>query len=153
MGRYRRILLATDFSLPSRDAFVAAVNRARDDGATLLMVNVVEPLAMGFSDVSGDERLLERLSDESIELLEYWMSEARQRGVADVRCLQLTGNAWREIVDAARREGADLIILGTHGRSGLYHLLLGSVAEKVVQHAPCSVLVARPRVKTEAAVS
>jgi nucleotide-binding universal stress UspA family protein len=143
MGLHRRILLATDFSLPSRDAFIAAVNQAREDDAALLMVNVVEPLLMGFNDVASDERLMKRMNEESVELLEYWTAEARQRGVRDVRCLSVEGSAWRQIVGLAEREGVDLIILGTHGRGGLYHLLVGSVAEKVVQHARCSVLVAR----------
>jgi nucleotide-binding universal stress UspA family protein len=143
MGHYRRIIMATDFSSPSREAFVAAVTRARDDGAALYLVHVVEPAALGLTGVSTDEQLLARMADESGELLEYWKADALGRGVREVKCLQLTGVAWRAIVAAALEHAADLIVVGTHGRSGLHHLLLGSVAERVVQHAPCSVLVAR----------
>lgn len=143
MGPYRRILMATDFSSPSREAFVAAVTRARDDGALLYLVHVIEPAAVSIADVSADDRLFERMNDESSELLSYWMADAKEHGVADVKCMQLTGTAWREIVAAALHNGVELIVVGTHGRSGLHHLLLGSVAEKVVQHAPCAVLVAR----------
>lgn len=144
MARYRRILVATDFSAPSRHAFVAAVNQARRDAAQLFVVNVVEPLAVGLSDVALDDHLAERLLASSAELLQVWTDEARQHGVDDVKCLQLTGPAWREIVSAARSQDADLVVVGTHGRAGLEHFLLGSVAERVVQHAPCTVLVARP---------
>lgn len=143
MGPHRRILLATDFSSPSREAFVAAVGRACEDGATLLLAHVVEPQAAGVTDLSTDDHLVERITDESRELLATWMSDARACGVREVRCLQLCGTPWRELVTAANEEQVDLIVVGTHGRSGLHHLLLGSVAERVVQHAACSVLVAR----------
>lgn len=145
MAPYRRILMATDFSSPSREAFVAAVTRAREDGAALYLAHVVEPQTGGVGDATADEKLSERLAEESHELLGYWMNDAREHGVREVKCMELAGTAWREIVAAARQEGIDLVVVGTHGRSGLSHLLLGSVAEKVVQHAPCSVLVARAR--------
>jgi nucleotide-binding universal stress UspA family protein len=55
------------------------------------------------------------------------------------------GVPWQEVVDAARESDADLIIVATHGHTGLAHVLLGSVAERVVRHAPCPVLVVRER--------
>ena len=60
-------------------------------------------------------------------------------------CVVLYGVPFQEIVDTAKARQVDLIIMGTHGRTGLLHVLLGSVAEKVVRLAPCSVLVVRQR--------
>jgi nucleotide-binding universal stress UspA family protein len=75
-------------------------------------------------------------------------TEAQQLGVKEVATRLLTGVPWDEIVSAARSDSAvDLIVIGTHGRTGLAHVLLGSVAEKVVRHAPCPVLVVRGREK------
>ncbi len=65
--------------------------------------------------------------------------------LTEVRLQRFQVGPWNEITDAARKRKADLIIIGTHGYSGLKHTLLGSSAERVVRHAPCPVLVVRER--------
>ncbi len=83
---------------------------------------------------------------ESMSGLEAAKHEAEAAGVRRVEVKVLTGTPWHEIVEMARRDVAiDLIVLGTHGHTGLKHVLLGSVAERVVRHAPCPVLIERTR--------
>jgi universal stress protein A len=82
---------------------------------------------------------------EEVELAE-WKAHAKELGANEVATRVLTGAPWDQIVAAARDDSAiDLIVMGTHGRTGLKHALLGSVAEKTVRHAPCPVLVVRSR--------
>ena len=65
----------------------------------------------------------------------------------DVRKVVRTGVAFVEIIDYAKTEGIDLIVMGTHGRSGIEHILIGNVAEKVVRKSPCPVMTIRPKGK------
>ncbi len=65
-----------------------------------------------------------------------------------VKKITRTGITFVEIIDYVKTEGIDLIVMGTHGRSGIEHILIGSVAEKVVRKAPCPVLTVRPKGKT-----
>ena len=132
--RIRHILVPTDFSDGSIRAFETAVDMARDSGARLTLFHVHHAPTMVFPDVilplSPDiQRDLER----SVELvLEEWVERARAMGVdADVRTV--FGATPTEICAAAEQLDVDLIVIGTHGRGGLSHALLGSVAEKVVR--------------------
>jgi nucleotide-binding universal stress UspA family protein len=84
------------------------------------------------------------MSDGDTRLLAEWLAIARADGVPEARSQMLTGQPWDEIVKlAAKAPGTDLIVMGTHGRGMLAHALVGSVAERVVRHAPCAVLVIR----------
>jgi nucleotide-binding universal stress UspA family protein len=143
--RLRRVLLATDFSTPSRDAFVEAVSLARREEARLTIVHVHEPLPSLIS--AGDllAELFERTARRADEVLDEWRREAERLGVAGVEARRVDGVAWHEIVEIARATHADAIVVGTHGRTGVRHALVGSVAEKVVRHAPCTVVVVRPK--------
>lgn len=79
-------------------------------------------------------------------MLEQWADQARRAGAPEVSSRFVEGVAWDRIVDAAKRDSSiDLIVMGTHGRTGLKAALIGSVAEKVVRHPPCRVLVTRER--------
>jgi nucleotide-binding universal stress UspA family protein len=141
---WKRILVPTDFSDPSTEALDTAVAFARLSEATLDLVHVaVEPVyvlpppvdvaPVAPIDMSAImTRINEGLAAE----------EARVRGTG-VACESavLVGKPDAEIVSRAASTGASLIVMGTHGRSGLAHALLGSIAEKVVQHAPCPVLI------------
>ena len=143
--RIRHILVPTDFSDGSTRAFETAVDMARDSGAQLTLFHVHHVPANVFPDVilplSPD---LVRDIEHSVDLvLEKWREQALGAGVAtDMRTA--IGNTADEICAAADAVGADLIVIGTHGRGGLSHALLGSVAEKVVRKAPCPVLTVRP---------
>jgi universal stress protein A len=139
----KRILVPTDFTDPSHEALATAMAFARMFGATLDLVHVaveaayplpppVDVLTMPIDLSPVLERASKGLANE----------EARVRE-AGVTCetAMLIGRADQEIVTRARQTGAQLIVMGTHGRSGLAHALLGSNAERVIQHTPCPVLI------------
>jgi universal stress protein A len=142
--RPKRILCPTDFSPPAEAAVHAAADLARDSGAELTLVHVYQWPIPPLPEV---QIVRPELLQDTLSALEQDLAAARaaalEKGAPRVDTLLLEGSAWHRIVDAARERGADLVIVGTHGRTGLRHVLLGSVAEKVVRHAPCSVLVVR----------
>jgi universal stress protein A len=149
----KRIVVATDFSELSDEAMGTAVALAQESGAILDLVYVATEIAYAVPppmDVLGvpvDMPAVVRAA--STRLAE---EEDRVRGLG-VMCEGnvLVGRAETEIVAHADKTHSDLIVLGTHGRRGLGHVLLGSVAEKVVQHAHCPVLTVPPRQPPHAA--
>lgn len=139
----KRILVPTDFSDPSADALASAMSFASFSGATLDLVHVaVEstyalPPPVDVATVPVDmTKVMARAADNLAA------EEGRVRA-AGIKCetATLVGRPEPEIIERARTTHADLIVMGTHGRSGLAHALLGSVAERVVQHSPCPVLI------------
>lgn len=149
MKRLRRILHASDFSSASRVAFTTAVQTAKRSRSTLLLVHVmslpVVPLAGdGYISPRGWQDLERSLRTQSQRQLAKLVARARKAGVRATGLL-LEGQPAERIVRAAKANHADLIVMGTHGRSGLAKLFLGSVAERVVGTAPCPVLTARGR--------
>ncbi len=136
--KYRKILFATDFSPAAESALQYAASLARESGATLLIAHVEEPLPY-----AGGEMYFAQPESPNPELRR--MLEAVVPSESDVRYEhRLTlGNAADEIVRIAREEQVDLIVIGTHGRTGMLRLLMGSVAESVVRHAGCPVLTLR----------
>jgi nucleotide-binding universal stress UspA family protein len=135
-----------DFSPPSKKALGYAVAVARQFKAKLTLLHVVEPVATpdfvaSFPLVMEDDKLMAAAKNE----LEHTVKSARiPHGLVEkilVRC----GRSFHEIADAARTRKADLIIISTHGYTGLKHAVLGSTTERVVRHAPCPVLVVRQR--------
>ena len=142
MALIHKVLVPTDFSEGASRALDYAAEIAAPLGAPLLLLHVyalpgvytpdgVVPLPMP-AQVDFDAGLERGLS----QLVE----RARSLGVAEVQSRSVTGDAWREIVRAAKESGCDLIVMGTHGRSGLEHLILGSTAERVIRKAHCPVL-------------
>jgi universal stress protein A len=138
----KRIVVATDFSELSGEAIETAVAFARDSGATLDLVHVaietaypapppLEVVTLPVDIASVVREASTRLAAEE--------DRVRAQGVACEGNV-LVGRPDQEIVEHAAKTKSDLIILGTHGRSGLGHILVGSVAERVVQHAHCPVL-------------
>jgi len=145
----KRILVPTDFSDPSAEALATAMTLAQGAGAgaTLDLVHVaVEasfalPPPIDVATVPIDmEKVLERVTD-------GLRAEEKRVLEAGLNCetAMLVGRPDAEIVARATSTGAELIVMGTHGRSGLAHALLGSVAERVVQHARCPVLIVPKR--------
>jgi nucleotide-binding universal stress UspA family protein len=144
----RRILHPSDFSSASRAAFARAVAMAKAERAQLLLVHVmtpaIPPLGMGDGYVSPKlydemERSMRAHGQQQIDKL---MAKAQAAKVR-VRGLLLEGTPADRIVRAARSYHADVIVIGTHGRTGLARVFLGSVAERVVGTAPCPVLTVR----------
>lgn len=146
MPAIERILVPTDFSPHSTEATAWAAELAGRFGASITLVHVFQPVSMilpeGFVLKSADEiaSLMSSLDAALMQARDQLSSLAP--GVS-IDSVLLEGAPFAEIVRHARDNGFDLIVLGTHGRSGLRHALLGSVAEKVVRKAPCPVLTVR----------
>ncbi|HKA55947.1 MAG TPA: universal stress protein [Candidatus Binatia bacterium] len=142
----RTILHPTDFSPQSEQAYRAARILARDCNARLIVVHVLTPppLRTAREKERGPEASDTQLRDLRTKL----------RGLSHTYKI-LQGRPAAEIVAAAKNIGADLIVMGTHGRSGLTRALLGSVAESVLRKAPCPVLTVKhsagPAAQTPAA--
>lgn len=144
--RLKSILVPLDFSPPSKQALNYAVSVAQQFKAKLTLLNVVEPagtpdFAASFPLLMEDDRVMAAAKQE----LERAVKAARvPRGIVE-KVLVRFGRSFHEITEAARNRKVDLIIISTHGYTGLKHALLGSTTERVVRHAPCPVLVVRQR--------
>jgi nucleotide-binding universal stress UspA family protein len=137
MIRISKILYPTDFSSHSNQAYFHAVALAEKHGANLTIAFVYSPSFFGTAEVHGEAG-----GDRG-----YWRNQLEQIRPVDpripVRHVFLEGDPATEIVRYAFDAGVDLIVMGTHGRTGLERLLMGSVAEKVMREAKCSVLVVK----------
>jgi universal stress protein A len=143
LAHLKRILVPTDFTDPSHEALSVALAFARMFGATLDLVHVAVEAAYPLPppvDVMTMPIDLSPVLDRAAAGLAAEEKRVREAGVA-CETATLIGRADDEIVKRAKETGADLIVMGTHGRSGLAHALLGSNAERVMQHAPCPMLV------------
>jgi nucleotide-binding universal stress UspA family protein len=147
----KTILVPTDLSEPARDALQYALQLADQFGSAIVLVPVVEPVhpypVTGMTYFPGDLPLDPDtdLVPEAEKAIQHIKDEAsRGRNVA-IRTNVCVGRAYDRIVHVAGETSADLIVISTHGYTGLKHVLLGSTAEKVVRHAPCPVLVVRQR--------
>jgi universal stress protein A len=137
---FRKILCAVDFSESSRAAFDAAVGLALTHDAALELLYVCHvPSALPESVVATT---IELVAGPVQDRLDEWRRLATAAGVTSVATVCLPASTvWTTIVRMAREGSHDLLVVGTHGRTGLEKVLRGSVAERVVQHAPCPVLV------------
>jgi universal stress protein A len=141
-----RILIPTDFSKHSHNALAYAVAFAEKFGAELHLLHVVQDLAMFLPDgVTAGPPLLP-----PVDQLTAAVRVALDRAIEENHLQHLPvqthvreGTPFYEIIRFAKEKDIDLIVMGTHGRSGLVHVLLGSVTEKVVRKAPCPVLTVR----------
>lgn len=136
MSTIRRILCATDFSIIASHAFEKAQDFAADTGAELLLLHAFETpetLTVDSQSTPADHAVTEKLR-----------ALAAKSRVPATPVLH-AGPAGEVICWVAQERNCDLIVLGTHGRTGLVHLLLGSVSEHVMRHARCPVLTVRMR--------
>lgn len=143
--KFQRILVAVDFSEESRSALACAAELAAKFTASLTLVHVVEP---HFGPPDTDVPPLTGVASDAEEFAEakLELSALGQQMLGPCRVVETVvraGLAFFEITEAAKALNADLIVVGTHGYTGLKRALLGSTAEKIVRHAPCPVLVAR----------
>lgn len=142
MIRLERILVPTDFSECSERARSYACELADRFSAEIHLLHVVPPMSFpGYVDPIPAH--FSQLEQGAKEELEQWQEPALEKATRVVRAVNV-GTPFVDIVRYARDHDIDLVIIGTHGRSGLSHALLGSVAEKVVRKAPCPVLTVRP---------
>jgi universal stress protein A len=144
--RFKRILVPIDFSDYSKHALNYAISVATTFASELFLVYVVEPAVypadLGFGQVTLpniEQELAERGKSELEELV-------RTRVGATLRCTTVVriGKPFQEIIQAARQEKVDLIVIATHGHTGVEHLIFGGTTEKVVKKAPCPVMIVRP---------
>lgn len=148
MEHIRKILVPVDFSDSSRRALDYAAKLTRPFGATIDLLHVWEaptfvPTGSMIGAGIGDVSLFEFVKRGSEDALDKFVAEAAQRGVAVRSARAEAGAPAHAIAEFAKAGGYDLIVIGSHGRTGLSRMLLGSVAENVVRHASCPVLVVR----------
>ena len=147
-----RILVPTDFSDDAEAALEYALGLAQTFGASVHLLHVVDdPFAAGVwssglyaAEIAGLQATLVRDAEQR---LQRTVPPTTVGVTSEVRI----GHPPRQIVDVARERGIDLIVMGTHGRTGLAHIVMGSVAERVVRLAPCPVLTLRQHVSGLAA--
>jgi len=144
----RKILLPTDFSGCANYAFPYAAGIARATGATIICVHVVEPIvpAVGYSGLA-DPMPIADISDQLEDSAERELPELADcddfNGL-EVEEVIVHGDPAAEIVRVAGEHEVDLIVVSSHGRTGLGRIIFGSTAEAVVRHASCPVLVVKP---------
>jgi len=135
----KKILVATDFSEGSDEALDRAIEMAKVSGAEIEVLHVIElaeEFPFGTTYFDADYGVLYASVDRELA------RRADRARAAGLRCETkiIEGTATTDIIQRAQRIGADLVVVGTHGRTGLAHIVLGSVAERVVRRASCPVL-------------
>jgi nucleotide-binding universal stress UspA family protein len=142
----KRILAPVDFSDYSMDALRAAVELAGDVGAEVHVVYVVAPyysiLELQSNELARETSMLEQGEEELARIHKDQLG-----GSNKIKTAVMVGPPVQRLIEYAKEQSIDLIVLGTHGRTGAEYLLIGSVAEKVARLAPCSVLVFRRRAR------
>jgi nucleotide-binding universal stress UspA family protein len=148
MKRIRRILHASDFSGPSRLAFARAIDFAKLARAEVILVHVLNPIVPyvgdGYIAPQLYDQIVTDLQTKARKHLQRMAEKARSAGVK-ASTLIVEGATPERIVRTARSKRADLIVIGTHGHTGLTRMVLGSVASRVVATASCPVLTVRGR--------
>jgi nucleotide-binding universal stress UspA family protein len=141
----RKILHPTDFSEPSRAAFAFACSLARDYSAELIILHVYRPPAAFAPDGIAVGAPVEDPYEPRAQLAQLRPTDPRVKFEHHV----IEGEPADEILKAAKGQGIDVIVMGTHGNTGLTRLLMGSVAENVSRKATCPVLTLRTPFKSE----
>jgi nucleotide-binding universal stress UspA family protein len=142
---FKKLLCPIDFSPGSQQALTVAARIARETGAELVLAHAWYLPARAFAgDCPIPDHMIQQLLDEAARPLDDATKRVGDLGVPRVTSRLLRGVPWDQITQAARADSAiDAIVMGTHGRSGVARVLLGSVTEQVIRHAPCSVLAIR----------
>ena len=150
MFKIKNILLPTDFSNLSLTAASYAVDLALQYGAIIHLLNVIEKkppiLAIRAIDISK-EKIMKSIEEAAKESLEKTLNKINRNNNVEIKTFLLKGNDYEEIVNYSQKQNIDVIVIATHGRTGLLHTLMGSVAEKVIRYAKCPVLVITPTEK------
>jgi nucleotide-binding universal stress UspA family protein len=141
MDKIKKILAPTDYSELSNVGLHYALDLARSLSAEVIVLHVV---SLGDDWFAKNEKLspVTDLITEQQEFLDKFLREkfADAMNLVEVRQKVELGTAYSNIAELAEREAVDMIVMSTHGRTGLDHMMLGSVTEKVIAHAPCPVL-------------
>lgn len=146
---FKKVLCAVDFSDSSREAMRRAADLVKATAGSLTLFHVVHVPVVGYANGASmmpapGVELTHELGAEAEKSLADWKKRAEEMGARSVSTQVVAGVPWHMIVEALEGDRTyDLVVIGTHGRTGLGRVLLGSVAETVVRHAPCPVLVVR----------
>lgn len=148
------LLVPVDFSDDADQALAYAIELAQNLRARITLVHVIHltPLAMGDIGATTLVPYLEDMERTAQEYIQAALERVHRAGLEGDSVL-VQGLPFQAIIETARDQNVDLVVMGTHGRTGLTHVLMGSVAEKVVRLAPCPVLVTRGTSDTPAAES
>ena len=139
MIQFERILYPTDFSESAENALQYVISLSKKYGSKIHVLHVVEPFTYT-SDFGIDYSAQYREMEVTAKRLIEEIVTSLKKSSLDAEGAVLSGEPFVEIIRYARQENADLIVMATHGRTGIEHMLLGSVAEKVVRKSPCPVL-------------
>ena len=145
MNPFKRIIVATDLTPASEPAVLEAALLAKENGADLLIAHVYRlPSVSQAQSVAGGvyEEWDRNIRAEVEGKLRVLVQNAAEEGVK-AEALVLTGQPYEAIVEAAKLNDADLVVMGTHGRKGVARFFLGSVASRVISTAPCPVMTVR----------
>ena len=139
----KRILCPIDHSECSKEALKYAVSSAMKDDAKLLLLHVIDIRSFneGLDAMSTQIPNEETIEQLRVKLLDCIPEEIRDD--MDVEAIVSQGIPFAEIISTAKEKEIDMIVIGSHGRTGLSHMMMGSVSEKVVRKAPCPVLIVR----------
>jgi len=144
---FKKILFCTDFSENSNWAFVYTLHLAKTFNSKLLILHVTPEPAHPeqLSIYLSEERLKELKIARDKEIAQQFKTNYlnKMKGFKNCRIILKEGEAFIEILKMVKRESVSLVVMGTHGRTGLDHILFGSTAEKVVRKSPCPVLTIR----------
>jgi nucleotide-binding universal stress UspA family protein len=155
--RYRRILFCTDFSENSDYAFEFAYGTAKRDNGLLYVLHVIpENPHQAYAEAYISQQDLERTQKNIEEYLDNSFTEHYSKKIEDgvrFEIITKSGREDDEILQFAKKEKVDIIVIGTHGRTGIEHVFFGSVAEKVIRHSPFPVFIIPCKTKRGAATS
>jgi nucleotide-binding universal stress UspA family protein len=145
MAKFKKILAPTDLSALSLVGVRYAIEMGRDQGACTILYHVIDSEGEWFrgrDDLNPAAALIPRQKQRLLEFIKEHCADLLSK--VEVQPIVDLGVPYKKIVERAEQEGADLIVLSTHGRTGLDQFILGSVAQRVVARAPCPVLSIRP---------
>ena len=150
---FKNIAFCTDFSNHADEAFTVAKDLAWHYGATLHIVHVMvnfsvsPPLHTTYMPIEYDPKFVEEVTVAATEAIQSrYIANLKEKQPHQVHLL--SGYSSTEILRLAKEIPLDLIVMGSHGLTGLAHVLFGSTADRVVRRAPCSVLTVRPKLET-----
>ena len=147
MFTIKNILLPTDFSKLSLTAAQYAIDLAKQYDAKIHLLHVIEKtppiLAIHSLDLS-EEKILKSIEDDAKTSLDKAVIKIQNEHGIEVDSVLRKGLDYEEIVSYSQKNNIDVIVIATHGRTGILHTLIGSVAEKVIRYAKCPVLVTTP---------
>jgi nucleotide-binding universal stress UspA family protein len=144
MKTFKHILVPTDFEPSSAEALDVAVSLAQDFNAELTLLHVWEIPIYPYMEFMLNSELITRIEEQAVKRMDEALAKVREV-LPTANSKLKTGLPWGGILDAIHDEKPDLVVMATHGRRGLNHLLLGSVAEKVIRLSPAPVLTVRPK--------